>query len=141
MDKAPEWIYAPLNGDPALEKVLEAVENALGFKLFIWQKTFIERGVYRRSGATTAEVLRELLRTNEPPLDYTRRPENRMADFYRRELLDIKERLDAAGIPTRKVATSRQQLKEYEREYENKNFKRFNAGWTGREDKPGICKF
>lgn len=141
MDKAPQWIYEPLNGDPALETVLEAVEKALGFKLFIWQKTFIERGTFRRYGATTAEVLKDLLQVNEPPLDYTMPSRNRMEDFYRRELLDIKERLDAAGIPTRKVATSRQQLKEYEREYESKNFKRFNAGWTGREDKPGICKF
>ena len=32
------WIYRPLSTDPDVERKLEAVEKALGFKLFIWQK-------------------------------------------------------------------------------------------------------
>lgn len=40
MEKIPEWIYAPTNFSPELEKTFAAVEKALGFKLFIWQKTF-----------------------------------------------------------------------------------------------------
>lgn len=56
MEKIPEWIYAPTNFSPELEKTFAAVEKALGFKLFIWQKTFIANTTYRRSGRTTAEI-------------------------------------------------------------------------------------
>lgn len=56
MEKIPEWIYAPTNFSTELEKTFEAVEKALGFKLFIWQKTFIANTTYRRSGRTTAEM-------------------------------------------------------------------------------------
>ena len=63
-----------------------------------------------------------------------------MGVFYREELLKIKEKLDAAGVPTRKVATSRQQLREYMKEYESKNIERHHAGWPGREDKHRIWK-
>lgn len=118
MDKNMEWIYAPIN-EPDLENTLEAVEKAMGFKLFVWQKTFIATGVFRRYGATTARILQELLAVDDEPLNYTTRPISRMDDFYRAELLKIKEKLEAAGIPTRKVATSKQQLKEYMKEYEN----------------------
>ena len=48
MEKIPEWIYAPTNFSPELEKTFAAVEKALGFKLFIWQKTFIANTTYRR---------------------------------------------------------------------------------------------
>lgn len=119
MDKAPEWIYAPLYGDPALEKTLAAVEKALGFKLFIWQKTFIERGVFRRSGATTAEILRDLLNVNASPLDYTRPPHSNMKRFYREETKNIKEKLDAAGIPTRTVFFSHRDKVEYTKKERN----------------------
>lgn len=118
MDKNMEWIYAPIN-EPDLENTLEAVEKAMGLKLFVWQKTFIARGVFRRYGATTAQILRELLAVDDEPLNYTTRQISIMDNFYRAELLKIKEKLEAAGIPTRKVATSKEQLKEYMKEYEN----------------------
>lgn len=54
------WIYRPLSTDPDVERKLEAVEKALGLKLFIWQKTFIERGVFRQYGETTARILKDL---------------------------------------------------------------------------------
>lgn len=72
MEKIPEWIYAPTNFSTELEKTFEAVEKALGFKLFIWQKTFIANTTYRRSGRTTAEILRALLNVSKSPLDYTK---------------------------------------------------------------------
>lgn len=137
MDKNMDWIYRPIN-EPDLENTLAAVEKALGFKLFVWQKTFIATGIFRQYGATTAEILRELLAVDARPLDYTTSPGSRMGAFYREELLKIKEKLDAAGVPTRKAATSRQQLREYMKEYESKNFKRHHAGWPGREDKHRI---
>ena len=36
----PEWIYSPVN-DPMWNNLFERIEDALGFKLFIWQKTYI----------------------------------------------------------------------------------------------------
>ena len=39
MDKNMDWIYRTVTMDTDLEKTLEAVEKALGFKLFVWQKT------------------------------------------------------------------------------------------------------
>lgn len=139
MDKNMDWIYRPIN-EPDLESILAEVEKALGFKLFVWQKTFIATGVFRQYGATTAEILRELLAVDARPLDYTTRPGSHKGAFYREELLKIKEKLDAAGVPTRKVATSRQQLWEYMEEYESKNIERYHAGWPGREDKHRIWK-
>ena len=65
MDKNMDWIYRTVTMDTDLEKTLEAVEKALGFKLFVWQKTYIERGYFRRYGATTAEILRELLNVSD----------------------------------------------------------------------------
>lgn len=98
-----DWIYGWTQMDPALEKTLEAVEDALGFRLFVWQKTYIAHGRFRQYGETTAKILRELLNVSGPPLDYTKRPSNNLERFYRDELKKVKERLDAAGIPTRPV--------------------------------------
>lgn len=109
MEKIPEWIYAPTNFSPELEKTFAAVEKALGFKLFIWQKTFIANTAYRRSGRTTAEILRDLLNVSKPPLDYTKPVADHMERFYREETREIKAKLDAAGIPTRTVFFSRQE--------------------------------
>lgn len=89
MDKNMDWIYRPIN-EPDLESILAEVEKALGFKLFVWQKTFIATGVFRQYGATTAEILRELLAVDARPLDYTTRPGSHKGAFYREELLKIK---------------------------------------------------
>lgn len=56
----PEWIYKPVN-DPSWDSLFERIEEALGFKLFIWQKTHIMGLGYRCSGQTTAEALRVLV--------------------------------------------------------------------------------
>ena len=113
MDKNMDWIYRTVTMDTDLEKTLEAVEKALGFKLFVWQKTYIERGYFRRSGATTAEILRELLNVSEAPLDYTRKPSSRMQSIYREELKEKKKKLDAAGITTRPVFFTRNDKERY----------------------------
>lgn len=87
-----------------LESWFKAVEEALGFKLFFWQKTYIERGVFRCFGKTTAEILRDLSQTEKPPLDLRRyRSRNQRERLYYDELLRVKETLDAAGVPTREV--------------------------------------
>lgn len=113
MDKNMDWIYRTVTMDTDLEKTLEAVEKALGFKLFVWQKTYIERGYFRRYGATTAEILRELLNVSEAPLDYTRKPSSRMQSIYREKLKEIKKKLDAAGITTRPVFFTRNDKERY----------------------------
>ena len=118
MEKIPEWIYAPTNFSPELEKTFAAVEKALGFKLFIWQKTFIANTTYRRSGRTTAEILRALLNVSKPPLDYTKPVVDHMERFYREETREIKAKLDAAGIPTRTVFFSWQEKQKYYSEAE-----------------------
>lgn len=87
-----------------LEKWVEAVEKALGFKLFFWQKTFIESGVFRCFGKTTAEILRDLSQVNEAPLDLRKyRGRNMRERVYYDGLLRVKAALDAAEVPTREV--------------------------------------
>lgn len=99
MDKDLEnWLYRPIYPE---EEFLKKVEAALGFKLFIWQKAFIVTGAFRQYGATTAEILRELLDIKAEPLDYTRPPENVRARFYRDELREIQKKLQRAGIESR----------------------------------------
>lgn len=107
------WIYRPLNTDPDTERKLEAVEKALGFKLFIWQKTFIERGVFRQYGETTARILKDLLDVKAQPLDYTEPCGSVRENFYRMETKSIKEKLDNAGIATRAVFFTREEKAVY----------------------------
>lgn len=109
-------IYRPLNGNESedvTEELLQKVEKALGFKLFFWQKYFIATGMWRRYGKTTAEILRELLMQDASPINFTKPCRNPIEDFYRKELLEIKEKLDAEGIQTRKVARTEKELREY----------------------------
>ena len=97
-----------------LESWFAAVEEALGFKLFFWQKTYIERGVFRCFGKTTAEILRDLSQINQPPLDLRRyRTKNMRAQLYYNELLRMKETLDVAGVPTREVWTCESDHREW----------------------------
>lgn len=97
-----QWIFACVN-DPKWDSLFEEVENALGFKLFFWQKTYILKDCYRRSGGTTAMVLKRLLNTEAEPIDFSRPTRNKKSDFFRKDLLRIKEKLDKAGIKTREV--------------------------------------
>lgn len=107
-----DWIYRPIN-EPDLENTLAAVEKALGFKLFVWQKTFIATGVFRQYGATTAEILRELLAADARPLDYTAPCGSVRENFYRMETRNIKEKLDNAGIATRAVFFTKEEKVAY----------------------------
>lgn len=100
----PTWIYASADpSDKEFEETVQAVEQALGFDLFIWQKTFIKNGEFRQAGMTTAHILRDLLNVAGDPIDYSRAPTSHHEQFYRTELRHIKQKLDDAGIPTRTV--------------------------------------
>jgi hypothetical protein len=98
---------------PEFEKQFEAIEAALGFKLFAWQKTYIATGNFRRYGATTAQILRELMQVDAFPLDYSIKPTTKREAWYRGFLREIKQQLDAAGVPTREVFFNQQQKREY----------------------------
>lgn len=111
MDKDLEnWLYRPIYPE---EEFFKKVEEALGFKLFIWQKAFIVTGAFRQYGETTAEILRELLDIKAEPLDYTRPPENARVRFYRDELREIQKKLQKAGIETRQVFWNEKERRNY----------------------------
>lgn len=98
-----QWIFTCI-GDQKWDDLFEKVEKALGFKLFFWQKTYIMHKNMRHTGITTARILSELLNdTEKMPIDFARSAANRKEQFYRKELLKIKEKLDKAGIETRAV--------------------------------------
>ena len=119
-----DWIYRKIPTSPYMEKKLEAVEKALGFKLFVWQKTFITTGYFRQYGETTARILKDLLDTDDEPLDYSARPRDIRAQFYRDETRKIKEKLDTAGIITRTVFFTKNEKNRYYREKRERECKR-----------------
>lgn len=99
----PEWIYKPVD-DPSWDSLFERIEEALGFRLFFWQKTYIMGLGYRCSGQTTAEALRVLVGDcviSEPIC--LERPKNREEDFYQQELIEIKRKLDDKGIVSKSI--------------------------------------
>lgn len=100
---APAFIYQDM---PFSDIDYEKVERALGFKLFIWQKTFIERGEYRLSGKTTALALQTLLPYNKEPLEL-RRPNSRREQFEQMQIIEIQQKLKAEGIPCREIKMPR----------------------------------
>lgn len=114
-EKGDSWIYR--NHFPEYEELFKRIEAALGFNLFVWQKSFIVMGHFRQYGETTARILRELLDTEAAPLDYTRRCMSHREDFYRRELRKIQERLEDAGIKTRVVFWSIGDKRRYAESY------------------------
>lgn len=97
-----------------LEAWITAAEKALGYKLFFWQKTYIEMGAFRQYGETTAKILRELSQTELPPIDFRQyRHRGHRERIYCEELLKIKAILDNAGIQTRAVITCEKEYREY----------------------------
>lgn len=93
-------VYGPKGIDICNKEMIEKIEKALGFRLFIWQKTVIFNNTIRYTGLTTAECVRTLIRITDSGKIIRRRPRNNREDFELRELLRIKELLDAAGIRT-----------------------------------------
>lgn len=109
-----DWTYQRL---PFSKIDWPAIEKAIGFKLFFWQKTYIEFGHYRRTGRTTAIILRELLRDSAVPIDATHlNPRNPRQRFVGQMLVDIYFKLKNAGIQTRTVFTCKKDIEEYEKE-------------------------
>lgn len=83
---------------PEYEEKFEKIENALGFRLFFWQKYYIRYGVMRRTGLTTAQIIRDLL-VNGVSEDYLRKQAyTKREEQYRRQLIEIAKKFETAGI-------------------------------------------
>lgn len=91
-----DWIHRDIP-----EMRFDEIEKALGFKLFIWQKTRIARGEFRQFGQTTADIISRLLKVDNPwHLDKGITNEHR---FFSREAWKIYKILNDAGIKTCEV--------------------------------------
>lgn len=82
---------------------IDIVTANMGIELWIWQKTYMTMGTYRQMGATTAQCLRVLLFSETTPLDYSSPPRTAREDCERQQLREIYQKLNEAGIQTRKV--------------------------------------
>lgn len=112
-----EWMYhismeefGPIN--------FKAVERALGFRLFAWQKNYILFGKYRRSGDTTAHILKDLLTDiDSKPLDYSNLARmDRRGRIYVQQTRDIWEKLLDAKIKMRPVFWNKRDKEMYEKQ-------------------------
>ncbi len=115
-EEPPEWLYHTSKacyGDVDFD----AVEKALGFRLFGWQKDYILSGCAyagRRTGKTTAEILHQLLSVNEEPIDFSRPARDNQAYIFKMDCHDIWEKLRDAGIEMRPVFWSKEDKKKYQ---------------------------
>lgn len=110
------WIF---NGicDPEWNNKFDAIDEALGIRLFYWQKCYIVHGYMRQIGLTTAVIIRELLDVKNVPWDISymlMRPKER---WYYEEIKKIKTKLDNAGIPTRTVFFCKEDKKQYDGQF------------------------
>lgn len=96
----------------------DAVEKALGFRLFSWQKEYIDLScgyADRRTGRTTAQILHHLLNIDEKPIDFNMPSLTRREAIAKQNYCDIWEKLRDAGIEMRPVFWSKEDKKKYER--------------------------
>lgn len=95
----------------------DAVEKALGFKLFGYQKSYILGQGFRQMGRTTSEILRMLFdkKQYDNPIDFINPPRGRQKLIFRQQFRDIWEKLHDNGIEMRPVFWSQKDKEEYER--------------------------
>ena len=101
---APEWLYySRFERDSWVD--FDAVEKALGFKLFGYQKSYILGQGFRQMGRTTSEILRMLFdkKQYDNPIDFSGPARNRQKLIFRQQFRDIWEKLHDAGIEMRPV--------------------------------------
>lgn len=97
--KKVEWLTRDI---PGMD--FSKIEKALGFRLFVWQKSFILNGEWRQMGMSTAQSIRRLLQVDKPLKLY--------ANVSPRERIEnqitwgIYQQLHNAGIETCKVITN-----------------------------------
>lgn len=119
--ETPEWIYHHIPGERYNTIDFEAIEKALGFRLFAWQKSYVltKGREYRCSGRTTAEILQMLFDVEQynNPINFSISPRNRRSYTFRQQFRDIWEKLHDAGIEMRPVLWSKDDKKKYEKEH------------------------
>lgn len=123
-----DWLFRT-PPDPNWVKTFEEVEKALGFKLFIWQKTYIATGSFRQYGKTTAEILSNLLDVEKAPLDLTKEIREPRKRWLINEVEQIKRKLDKAGIETRTVFFCNQDKIDYKK----KRVREIHAKWSNKD--------
>lgn len=111
------WIQSEI---PEEHELISKIEKALGFKLFVWQKTYITRMQFRRYGETTAKILRRLTMEGDEPIDLTRKFISPRERFEAQEISKIYEKLKAADIKTCPVFRTIEEKKEYMRNLNSK---------------------
>ncbi len=100
-----DWIYAPV---VPIEQEIKIIEKALGYKLFVWQKSLIYSGMLRRTGKTTAWVIRRLLYEDDIYIGFKyEKPEDR---FENKELLKIAVLLKDTGLIKAKIHLNKRNL-------------------------------
>ena len=111
-----DWIFREI-ADPEWNIKLDAIGEALGIRLFYWQKYYIVHGCMRQTGFTTAVILRELLDVKNVPWDISymlMRPKER---WQHEAIKQIKTKLDNAGIPTRTVFFCKEDKKQHDNQF------------------------
>lgn len=114
---------------PEEKELFEQVEQALGFKLFKWQKSYIISGKFRCYGKTLAECLRILLAVDGEPLDFSRNTQSHKEMVFRSELREIEKKLKTAGIPTRHIFWNHRDRDNYFNNLMFKSEVRFTNPW------------
>lgn len=89
-------------------EIFGKIENALGFRLYSWQKSYMYTGHFRRIGSTTAECLKKLL-FNDMPIDFSEKPRNMKEDCERSVMFRIYNTLQEAGITTNPILRNRKE--------------------------------
>lgn len=104
------WIQRDI---PEEHELISKIEKTLGFKLFVWQKTYITRMQFRQYGETTAKILRRLTMEGDEPIDLTQKFISPRERFEAQEISKIYEKLKAADIKTCPVFRTIEERKEY----------------------------
>lgn len=110
-----ELIYhSPYERDSWVD--FDAVEKALGFRLFGYQKSYILRQGFRQMGRTTSEILQMLFDKDQydNPIDFSKPARNHQQLIFRQQFRDIWEKLRDARIEMRPVFWSKEYKKKWQ---------------------------
>lgn len=111
-----DWIFRGIY-DPEWNNKFDAIDEALGIRLFYWQKYYIVYGYMRRTGLTTAVILRELLDVKNVPWDISYMLMRSKERWQHEAIKQIKTKLDNAGIPTRTVFFCKEDKKQHDNQF------------------------
>lgn len=103
--------------------LFSSINKALGIELTEWQKVYIMTGCKLQEGQATAQALKQLLNNTARPMDLTGRAvgyycadiavTDEALEGYSRLVADMYDRLEAAGIPVRRILRNEQEYEEY----------------------------